>query len=176
LINFAENKSYLTVFDGRRLIMDRELSLGLNNLLDILTKSLKIDKEQAMEMLTRYGFQTNKEDFNANGSGLHDQEIVDSIVEILKPYFSEVFDEVNKMLLFVKSETRGKRVEQIYLLGCIAHFPGADRFISEIFSLPAAIFDPMAQITVDDRRTKHFGLDGPVHIALSVGFAMRGMI
>jgi Tfp pilus assembly PilM family ATPase len=176
LINFAENKSYLSVFDGRRLIMDRELTLGLNNLLDILTKSLKIDKEQAMEMLTRYGFQTNKEDFNANGSGLHDQEIVDSIVEILKPSLSEVFVEVNKMLLFVKSETRGKKVEQIYLLGCIAHFPGVDHFFSEIFSLPAALIDPLAQITIDDRRTKHFGLDGQVHIALSVGFAMRGMI
>jgi len=177
LINFAENKSYLTVFDGRRLIMDRELSLGLNKLLDTLSKSLAIDKEQALEILNRYGFQAKKEDLDGNGSGVYDREIVDSILEILKPYFYEVSDEVKKMLLFIKSETRGKTaVEHIYLLGCIAHFPGVDRFISEIFSLPASVFDPLAQITVNDGRTKHNNLEGPAHIALSVGFAMRGMI
>ena len=175
LINFAENKSYLTVFDGRRLVMDRELSLGLNNLLDTLTKSLAIDKEQALEMLSRYGFRAKQESSSSNDSIVHDQEIVDSIVEILKPYFSEVFDEVNKMLLFLKSETRGKTIEHIYLFGCIAHFPGVARFISDIFSLPASVFDPLAQITVNDGHTKHFGLEGPAHIALSVGFAMRGM-
>ncbi|MDX1776518.1 MAG: pilus assembly protein PilM, partial [Desulfobulbales bacterium] len=121
LINFAENKSYLTVFDGRRLIMDRELSLGLNKLLDVLAKSLAIDREQAMELLNRYGFQAKDEAVGSNGFSMDDREIVDSILEILKPYFYEVAEEVKKMLLFIKSETRGKTaVEHIYLLGCIA--------------------------------------------------------
>ncbi|MDX1776304.1 MAG: pilus assembly protein PilM, partial [Desulfobulbales bacterium] len=95
----------------------------------------------------------------------------------LKPYFYEVAEEVKKMLLFIKSETRGKTaVEHIYLLGCIAHFPGVDRFISGIFSIPATVFDPLAQITVNGGRARYINLEGPVHIALSVGFAMRGMI
>ena len=107
LINFAENRSYLSVFDGRRLIMDRAIPLGLNNLLDTLAKSLGIAKEQAMEMLTRYGFQANSETLDNKGTGIDDREIVDSIIEISKPYFHEISDEVNKMLLFTKSESRG---------------------------------------------------------------------
>jgi Tfp pilus assembly PilM family ATPase len=176
LINFAGSKSYLTVFDGRRLIMDRELSLGLNKVLENLTKSLAIDNKQALEMLTRYGFQVKKEILDDKGSNVHDREIVDSIVEILKPYFLEISDEVNKMLLFIKSETRGKTIEHIYLLGSMARFPGASNFISEIFSLPTSVLDPLEQISMNDGRAKYINLDGPAHIAMSAGFALRGMI
>ena len=176
LINFAENKSYLSVFDGRRLIMDRALPLGLNNLLETLAKSLGIAKEQALEMLTRYGFQTKREDLNNKDTGVDDREIVESIVEIVKPYFHEVSDEVSKMLLFTKSETRGKTIEHIYLLGCIARFPGAEEFISEIFSFPVSVLDPLAPFTIKDGHIERINLDGPAQIALSVGFALRGMI
>ena len=176
LINFAGSKSYLSVFDGRRLIMDRALPLGLNSLLDTLTKSLGIESGQALEMLMRYGFQAKKEGSDGNGTGIDDQEIVDSIVEIIKPYFHEIYEEVNKMLLFTKSETRGKTIEQIYLLGSIIRFPGAERFISDIFSFPATVLDPLAHFSVNDSRAADINLDGPAHIALAVGFALRGMI
>jgi type IV pilus assembly protein PilM len=176
LINFAGSKSYLTVFDGRRLLMDRELSLGLNNVLDTLTKSLGIEKEQALEILRRYGFQVPKTASEVNGSGVHDQDIVSSILEILKPYFLEIADEVNKMLLFIKSETRGKKVDHIYLLGSIARFPGAENFISETLSLPVSVLDPLEQVTINPSRAAHIKLDGPADIAMSAGFALRGMI
>jgi Tfp pilus assembly PilM family ATPase len=176
LINFAGNKSYLSVFDGRRLIMDRELSVGLNHLLEKLTKSLAIENNQALEMLSRYGFQAKAEGVAGNGPDEHDREIIDSIVEILKPYFLEVSDEVNKMLLFIKSETRGKTIDHIYLLGSMARFPGVDHFISEIFSLPSSVLDPLAQISSNNGRPRHIALDGPAHIALAVGFALRGMV
>jgi Tfp pilus assembly PilM family ATPase len=176
LINFAGSKSFLTVFDGRRLIMDRELSFGLNKVLENLTKSLAIENEQALEILNRYGFQAKKERLGGEDSDVRDQEIVDSIVEILRPYFNEVSDEVNKMLLFLKSETRGKTIEHIYLLGSMARFPGAARFISEIFTLPASVLDPFEQITFNGGRAKYINLDGPASIAMSAGFALRGMI
>jgi len=176
LINFAGNKSYLSVFDGRRLIMDRELSVGLNHLLEKLTKNLSIDNDQALEMLSRYGFQAKVEGVAGDGADEHDREIIDSIVEILKPYFLEISDEVSKMLLFIKSETRGKTIDHIYLLGSMARFPGVDHFISEIFSLPASVLDPLAQISTNDGHARHMDLDGPANIALSVGLALRGMV
>jgi len=176
LINFAGNKSYLSVFDGRRLIMDRELPLGLNSLLDTLAKNLGIAPAQALEMLTRYGFQAQNAGADGNGAGVNDQEIVDSIVEIIKPYFHEIHEEVNKMLLFTKSETRGKTIEHIYLLGSIIRFPGAEGFISELFSYPATVLDPLAHFSVNESRSTNIILDGPAHIALAVGFALRGMI
>jgi len=176
LINFAGNKSYLSVFDGRRLIMDRALPLGLNTLLDTLTKKLGIEKNQALGMLTRYGFQANKEIGEEDASSVHDQEIVDSIVEIIKPYFHEISEEMNKMLLFTKSETRGKTIEHIYLLGSIIRFPGAERFISDFFSFPASVLDPLSHVSIAEGRAQYIDLDGPAHVALSVGFALRDII
>ena len=176
LLNFAGNKSYLSVFDGRRLIMDRALPLGLNNLLETLTNSLGIEKEQALEVLNRYGFKIKKGGGEGDESSVQHQEIVDAIVEILKPYFQEISEELNKMLLFTKSETRGKTIEHIYLLGSMIRFPGAERFISEILSFPASVLDPLAHISIKEERAKYINLDGPAHVALSMGFALRGMV
>ena len=176
LINFAANRSFLSVFDGRRLMMDRSLPLGLNHLLEILAKNLGLDNEQAMAMLTRYGFQARNEAADNNDSGLNEQEIVASILEIVKPFFHEIADELNKMLLFTKSETRGKIIEHIYLLGCFVRFPGAEQFISEFFSIPVSVLDPLAHIDIKEGRAHYIHLDGPAQIALSMGFALRGMI
>ena len=176
LINFAENKSYLSVFDGRRLIMDRAVSLGVKDLAGTLAASLGIDRDQAVEMLNRYGFETMARSEDDKTTEVNNKEIVDSIVEIVKPYFHEISDEVNKMLLFTKSETRGKTIDHIYLLGSLARFPGADRFISKIFSFPVSVLDPLAHIVPGNGHMERINIEGPAQVALSVGFALRGLI
>lgn len=171
LINFGRAKSYLTILSGRRLLMDREIDFGENKLVAAICHSLESSEEQALAILYKYGM-------GAEGSGQPPvpeevRAIVDTTREILKPIFFELAENINKALIFMASETRGATVEGIYLLGSIARYPGADQFISDLFSLPVKILHPLAHFPLASKDALPKKLDPVVSIAMATGLALR---
>ncbi len=174
LVNFGREKSFLTVIAGKRLIMDRELNFGERNLVDQLGQRLNMQEDEALKLLYRYGLARDGDGLQGEGPGPGDEEIVKSIAEILKPQFLEFTDEVHKALIYTASETRGESVERVELLGSVADYPGAARFLGEMFSIPVREMNPLALF---DRSPRPAGLDdseSPVRMALATGLALRG--
>lgn len=172
LINFGQTKSFLTILSGRRLLMDREIDFGENKLVAAITKSLDIKDKQALDILYKYGM----------GSGITSWEpvpderssIAETTREILKPIFFELAENINKALIFMASETRGQTVEGVYLLGSVARYPGADQFISDMFSIPVKILHPLAHFALASKDAVPKELDPVVSIAMATGLALRG--
>ncbi len=174
LINFGSAKSYLTVVSGERLIIDREMDLGAKSLVEHLGRALSMDEGQALEILKRYGLKHKEDSLETLETAGHDREIIQSVVGILKPVFLEFADEVNKALIYTASETRGMSVDQVYLLGSLARFPGVDQYLEEMFSIPTKVLDPLTSFTDGSTSLRDPGQDAPVGLAVAAGLALRG--
>ena len=173
LMNFGRDKSYLTVIDGRRLIMDRELDFGENRLIGQLSKQLGLTEEQALRVLKHYGLLKSNPVADQNRQE-EDQEILASVAEILHPVFLEFIDNINKTLIYTASMLHGKSVEQIYLLGSVAQYPGTDVFLEQMLSLPVAVMDPFSLFETSNSNGKPQNPDSTAGNALAAGLALRG--
>jgi type IV pilus assembly protein PilM len=173
LMNFGRDKSYLTVIDGRRLIMDRELDFGENRLILQLSKLLDLTEEQALRVLRHYGLLKPGPVADQNRQD-EVQEILASVAEILHPVFLEFIDNVNKTLIYTASMLHGKSVQQIYLLGRVARYPGADVFLEQMLSLPVAVMDPFSLFETSNSPGKPQNPDITAGNALATGLALRG--
>jgi len=169
LVNFGRENSYLTVIAGQRLILDREISLGEEELSKRLGRGLGMEPGQALKLLYNYGFARG-------GAKAQEQEILESIAAILKPVFLEFVDEVNKVQLYTSAEMHGLIVSRVYLIGGLARCPGIDAFLARQLGLPAAILSPFEHFRVRSEDAMLVALNDPASIALAAGLALRGIV
>jgi type IV pilus assembly protein PilM len=196
MINFARANSYLTVLSGRRLMMDEEVDFGEDKLITNLSKSLMMNREvgfgenmlvtrlskefqteedHAYKLLYKYGFGNDIGDTAVKSMTTDQHEIIETIREILKPLFLELANEVNKVLIYTASETRGGSIERIYLLGSVARYPGAAPFISDMLSIPAEVLNPLALFATSRYPDMLDDCNPIAGIALATGLALRGI-
>ena len=175
LINFGRIKSYLTVTTGRRLMMDREVDFGEHQLVSELSRALEINEGQAVKFLYNYGFDWDMAS-PKEGQGCEEiKEIIATIGEILKPVFLQFVEEVNKALIYTASRTRGGSIKKIYLVGSVARYPAADKFLAEMLSIPVEVLNPFAEFAARSDCAVPADLDPVVGIVLAAGFALRGV-
>jgi type IV pilus assembly protein PilM len=172
VINFDRSRSYLIVLWGRRLILYREIDFGTDRVIELLSKSLDLTPEEAASVLREYGVFPGGEP-SGPGDGPTGEEIRQTVMEILKPGFQTVAEQVSNAFVYAASRTRGESVDFVYLLGPVSHWPGSDRLLSELISSPVRALDPTAGLRGqgDDK-----GLMSPTaDLALAAGLALRGM-
>lgn len=171
LLNVGQYKSYLTVLSGRRLLLDREVDFGRKRLLQTLSTSLDLPGDATEQLLTRFGFRrTYRIDDPTT-----EHNVAETVTEILKPEFLSLVEDVNKALIYTASETRGGAVSYIYLLGCMADWPGAGRLLGSLLSIPVAKLDPFSGFAGQGQT---FGTNPRDHfsgIVMAAGHALRGV-
>jgi len=172
LINFGRAKSFLTILSGRRLLMDREIDFGENKLVAAIGRALEMGERQAVGILYQYGMGAQASP-GAEGSD-EQQAVAETAREIVKPLFFALAEDINKALIFMASETRGQTVAGIYLLGSVARYPGADRFLRDLFSIPVQVLHPLAHFPLASPEAIPRDLDPVVSIAMATGLALRG--
>jgi type IV pilus assembly protein PilM len=174
VVNFGRAKSYLTVLSGRRLLFDREIAFGEDKLLLRLGKALEMSSRSAEKLVRTHGL--------VSGAGPHglacsaaEENVSQTLVEILKPSFLECVDAIQKVLLYTSSETRGKPIQQIYLLGSIAHWAGVDRLLDSLIAVPVTVLDPLAAFAAPGTPASGNAEASPL-MAVATGLALRGMV
>ncbi len=172
LLNVGQYKSYLTVLWGRRLLLDRELDFGRKRLLQTLSETLDLPAESAAQLLSRFGFRRGAQIDDATT----EHNVSETVTEILKPEFLSLVEDINKALIYTASETRGGAVAYVYLLGCMADWPGAGRFLGSLLSIPVAKLDPFSGFVAGgqsfgDNPREHFS-----GFVMAAGHALRGII
>ncbi|MDJ0926915.1 MAG: pilus assembly protein PilM [Gammaproteobacteria bacterium] len=175
VINYGAQHSYLTLISGRRLLMDKEIDFGSESVIQQLAKGLDIDLNMAGEMAVREGLaQQLKAPFGATQVLTADD--VNPVVEIVRPVFSRLVEEVRRACLYAASESQGDVVEQVYTFGSIARWPGADQMLSELARLPVASSLPLTAIFdgADEKSATDYLGVGP-ELAVATGLALRGL-
>ena len=175
VINYGAQHSYLTLISGRRLLMDKEIDFGSEMVVQQLARGLDIDLAMAGKMAVREGLvQQIKAPFGATQVLTADD--VNPVVEIVRPVFSRLVEEVRRACLYAASESQGEVVEQVYTFGSIARWPGADEMLSELARLPVASNLPLTAIFDggEDGSTADYLGVGP-ELAVATGLALRGL-
>ena len=176
VINFGRTVSYLTIISKSRLLFDQEISYGENRILELIASNLEVSAESAYELVYTHGLCSDSQKPAALSGGDDDISVVDTLREIVKPAFLQLVGEINRALIYAASQTHGESVSRIFLLGGIARWVGADRFLQELIELPVQIIpNPLkafparrgAQTEVDEQSVPE--------IAVAAGLALRGM-
>ena len=176
MINCYHDDSYLTVISGRRLLFNQSVDFCERMLLERIASELDITIESALNLVLNSGFQ--KHQTLALGCGDDEPNISSTLLEIVKPCFLGLVEEINRVLVFTASETHGVPVSRVCLLGSIAHWPGAQQVLFSLldFDVPDGQVE-FAQVFEDENdntRVPWSGLFSDISIAM--GLALRGLV
>ncbi len=162
LINFGQARSYLTVIWGRRLMLDREIEFGEEQLVGKLAQALALPPEVALALLREHGVGGGKDGASDVGR---------TIREILYPEFAALAEELVRTQIYVASRTRGSTLSRVYLNGSAARYADIQTRIAGLVNLPVGILDPLAAF----RPAPGFaaGPELSQGIALAAGLALR---
>lgn len=146
-VNFGRERSYLTVFSGRRLILDREIAFGENALVATVAVGLETERDEAHALLGRYGLGTTASHVAlAVGEETGDDGIAATLSDILRARLLELRDEIGKAALYAASHTRGAGIRTVLLLGGVARWPHIAEALGALLDLPVAIMDPLSSL------------------------------
>ena len=177
LINTDYNVSHLTIVSGRRLLFDQVVDFGENLLLESIAKSLDISPEEAKELVEEHGLEKTKPDPLKPGQNNETDKYASTLVEIVKPSFLKLVEEINRVMIFTSAETRGVPVSRVCLLGGVARWPGADKLLMSMLNFESPDdqieFWHIFQDENDSTTISWLGLFP--NLALATGLALRGI-
>lgn len=169
IINAGRDASYLTLISGDDLLFDQQIRFGENALVSQLADTLDMSEELARDLMVRSGIQPSQD---AVASTIDEAGLADTIAEILKPQFLTLVDEIKRVCLYAAAETRGGAVSRVYLLGSLAHWPGADELLGSLADMRVEkIQDPLKTFRADEAHSGDAAL--APELAVATGLALR---
>ncbi len=171
-VNFGLERSYATVLWGRRLLLDRALSFGVNTGIQQVAEAMEISFQEAGELLFRHGVQTNSVELV--GDDYRAPSIEESLTDILKPSLLEFSAEIKRLMLYVASRTRGRSVHGAYIFGGLASWPGIDQLLAEMTGLPLVTTRPFYGLMTSSQVAKLSDPAALRGIAVATGLALNG--
>lgn len=176
-INFGSQKSYLTVVWNNELLLDREIDFGMDNILNAITKAFDITNKTALQLLHTYGLGESESVTLFSETEVDDNDdssIKNALIDILRPCFFLLTEEIKEVLVYVASETRGGAVEQVYLLGSLARVSDIDRLIDRLISIPVRTINPFFGFEEKNNNMAFMDDLGPLAgVAVATGLSMR---
>lgn len=177
VVNSGRRASYLTLISGHDVLFDQEVAVGEQSLILHICEALDMQEDTARRLLTRTGVHPENKG-NSESDMVDDSGVFNTLAEILKPQFLKLVEEIKRAILYAASETRGRGVTQVYLLGSFARWPGADQLLGKLIgSDVATIPDPLSLFALGDTSESGQNLSagtGP-ELAVATGLALRGM-
>ena len=174
VVNSGRRASYLTLISGNDLLFDQEIAIGEQSLVQQICETLDMPEETARHLLSRTGVSAGDTE-DAVAVALDETGLMNTLSEILKPQFMKLVEEIKRAFLYAASETRGRSVTQVYLLGSIARWPGAEQLLSSLSgSTVSKIPNPLDLFPSGESTADTSGQSAP-EIAVATGLALRGI-
>lgn len=176
LIHSYRDESYLTVFSGRRLLFNQSVAFGETLLLERISRELDITADSARALVVEHGLE--KQPLARAIGAEAESDIASTLLEIVKPCYLDLVNEINRVLVFTAAETHGVPVSRVCLLGSLAHWPGAQQVLMSLLDLQQpegqTEFYQVFQDENDDTRMPWQGMFSDISIAM--GLALRGLL
>ena len=175
VINSGRQASYLTLISGDDLLFDQEVAVGEQSLIQHICDTLDMPEHTARHLVSRTGVHPGGNS-DPVSDAIDESGLFNTLSEILKPQFMKLVDEVKRAFLYAASETRGRGVQEVYLLGSIARWPGSDQLLSSLTgSKVAKIPDPLSVFPSSSEDEERAAGHSAPEIAVATGLALRGM-
>jgi type IV pilus assembly protein PilM len=176
VINFGESVSYLTMISGRRLLFDQEVEFGEAQLLEHIAAALDMDRQESRQLVYRHVLRgVDVQRMTDGATALAPDDIRETLLQIIRPRFAPLLEEIKRTLMYAAAETRGEAAKRIFLVGSIARWSEVDRLLSELLDIEVlTIPDPLAPFCTASDSAIHPPAAEP-EIAVATGLALRGM-
>jgi len=173
VVNSGRRASYLTLLSGNDLLFDQEVAVGEQSMIEQISETLDMPEHVARNLVSRTGLRPSS-DHDAVSDAIDESGVFNTLSEILKPQFLMLGEEIKRAFLYAASETRGRNVTQVYLLGSIARWPNSDKLLSNLTgSKVEKIPDPLSLFPNENTAGASGG--AAPEIAVATGLALRGM-
>jgi len=164
-INFGRRHSHVSVIWGRRLVLDREIAFAESMLVDKVAKVLELSPEMAQRLLLSKGLGAE----GATPTG----DFAQTLVEVLHTEITSLVAEINKTLVYTASRSRGRGIDQIYLLGSVGRYPGVDGLLQQLLAVPVTVLDPFSSFASSLPAQPRGQLGARAGMAVAAGLALR---
>ena len=165
-VSMGQAQTYITVLSGRRLIYERDIDFGEQQLIELLCRELELDEHAARSMLVRKKTESAEDEQADNAD-----DISTALYSVLKPRFMELMDDINRALAYAASETRGAPVKQVYLTNLVATWCGIDTFMGSLIKVPVSVLLPFEGFD----KEKDFTAQSDPRDAVATGMALYGL-
>ena len=165
VINFGRRHSHVSVIWGRRLVLDREIDFAEDLLVRKVSKVLEMTPDMALRLLLSKGL-------GAEGAAAAG-DFAQTLSEVLQAEIALLVGEINKTLVYTASRSRGRGVDQIYLLGSVGRYPGVDALLQQLLSVPVTLLDPFAAFEGALAAPTRARLSTRAGMAVAAGLALR---
>lgn len=128
LIDFGSISSDITIYDGG-LVVTGTVPGGGDNFTDLIAKKLKVTKQEAHIIKTKYGLGLSKKQ--------------KEITEAMNPILDQLVKEIRRMIRYYEERsTTKKKISQVVTMGGGANMPGLSEHLTNILRLPSRMCDP----------------------------------
>ncbi len=128
LIDFGSVSSDITIYDNG-LIVTGTVAGGGDSFTDLIAAKLKVTKQEAHVIKTKYGLGVSKKQ----------KEITESLAPILE----QLVKEIRRMIRYYEERSTTKRkISQVVTMGGGANMPGLSEHMTDILRLPSRMCDP----------------------------------
>ncbi len=167
VLHCGRRRTHLIGLAGRRLVLYQDIEFGGASLVEALAKTLEMHVDEASRLLERYGVWPDETGTRAQADVAEALEIVETVREIVKPAVYALAEQVERAAVYTASQWRGAAIDRILLLGDFAAWPGIDRLVQSLVSIPTEVLDPLAGASAC--------VDDADDFALAMGLALRGL-
>ncbi len=184
VVNFGQRRSYLSIISGRRLLFDEQIGFGELLLLEKLEQVLGLSEHLSKTQIMQHGLGDDDDDGNDDGNddgdnkdycGSVEPEISSTILQVLKPSFMQLGDNIRRALVYAVAETRGDPVTKIFLLGSVARWRGANKVVSDLLGIPVQVMtDPLLRYQASGD-IKTMSSENRPEFAVATGLALKGL-
>lgn len=175
VLNAGVGRSYLSVISGRRLLFDQPVEFGEQVLIDDLATALDITPVASRDLVLKHGLNSSLDSCTVTDP--ESPDVSGTLREILKHRFIELVDEINRILVFTASETRGQPIGRICVLGSIARWPGAEGLLRQLIDIPdSPEHRHINEFFVRDGEPLDDKAFSVPDMAVATGLALRGMV
>jgi len=150
MIELGSTNATFSVARDSDLLFSRTVSLGGEGIAEELARTLNVDRQEAEQMLTRYGISHGRPSRcdlrKAEEVGLVDADLFPRLnFEAAKPVLDRIVAEGRRSINYFSRQRRGGSVEKAFLWGDLMP-AGIDGCLAEALSIPVVIEDPFAKV------------------------------
>jgi len=169
VLNFGRQSSHVSVVWGRRLVLDREIEFAEAALVQRVASVLELGPDMARRLLLTTGLGHGGD----AEPGPHDGDMAQTLAEVLRPEIAMLMAEINKTLVYTASRSRGRGIDQIYLLGSVAQYTGVASLLQHQLKVPVQQLDPLQAFPGALSAAARAPLASLAGMAVATGLALR---
>ncbi|MCP5154974.1 MAG: hypothetical protein H6983_12460 [Ectothiorhodospiraceae bacterium] len=170
LVNIGRTRTFLTLVAGRRLVLDRPIAGGEDDVLRALAVAMRMAVPAVRVILYRFGL-VPRADLPQPSAAAGD--LGAQLRLRARPALTGLVEDIRQLMTYAAAHPRAGPVQRVLLLGSAARWPGGDSLLGELLGVPVEQLDPLSLLDALPGAAGHVDPTCPAALAVATGCALH---